>query len=219
MTTTLHTFPYNPGYLLHQCSELELAPIQQEVQAIADSQGRDYRPAHYDLVGVIDREYHLRECRDHVARLVLPLADRYIEHFHYEVKINRLGLEPRGLELGALWVNFQQPGEYNPIHQHDGLFSFVLWLSIPYTLEQERAVGPGSRQDYKPNGDFHFHYTDSLGAVKTHVMQADQSRQGQLCLFPAELHHVVYPYYSSRDLRISISGNLHLSWQSRQLEP
>lgn len=207
---TLYEFPYNPGYLLHQCSEAELAPIRAELALLQSQAGQNHPPANQELVGVIDREYHLKTSRDHVDRLVQPLAEQYIDHFHYERKINRLGLKPRGMVLGALWANFQQPGEYNPLHQHDGLFSFVLWLDIPYSLEQERATGPGQRADYKPNGDFHFHYTDSLGTIKTHIMGVDHTWNGRLCLFPAELHHVVYPYYSTTSQRITLSGNLHL---------
>lgn len=210
MTTRTHTFAPNPGYLLHDCTELELAELWREVDAIASSGGHSHRTAYTELVGVIDREYHLEHCRSSVFDLVKPLAEEYIKAFHYDEKIRRLGLGERELELGALWVNFQQAGEFNPLHHHDGLFSFVIWLDIPYTREAEQATGPGQRPDYKPNGDFHFHFTDSLGQIRTHIMHIDREFNHRLCLFPAELHHVVYPFYSTDRLRISVSGNLHL---------
>lgn len=206
----IYTFQPNPGYLVYQASDSELALLRDEVAAIAQQGGHGYNTAYSELVGVIDREYHLKHCRDSVNDLVQPLAQQYIEAFHYQEKLRRLGLGQRDLELGALWVNYQQPGEYNPLHHHDGAFSFVIWLDIPYTLDQEQRTGPGQRPGYKPNGDFHFHFTDTLGAIRTHFMHIDSTWRNRICLFPAELHHIVYPYYSTQDLRITVSGNLHI---------
>lgn len=215
MTTTCHHFPGNPGYLLHRCTEQELEPIWREVNLIEQSRGQGWPGAQQDLVGVIDREFHLTQCRPQVFDLVKPLAERYIDYFGYGDKINhhvsRTNRSAQSFELGNLWVNFQQPGEYNPVHEHGGVFSFVIWLRIPYRLKDEQSQGQGLRPGYKPNGDFHFHFTDTLGAIRTHFMEIDQDLNGTLCLFPAELHHVVYPYTTTRETRISLSGNLHLA--------
>ena len=32
--------------------------------------------------------------------------------------------------IDKLWVNFQKKHEFNPIHKHNGVFSFVIWLDI-----------------------------------------------------------------------------------------
>jgi hypothetical protein len=211
----IHTFDPNPGYLLYQATAQELAALIQEVQDIAGSGGQGWPTAHSVLVGSIDREYHLTQSRTAIFDLVEPLAREYTEAFNYQSKIDRLGILPPGtptpLGLGGLWVNFQQKGEFNPVHQHDGIFSFVIWLQIPYTREQEQATGPGQGPDYKSNGDFHFHFTDTLGSIRSHHMLIDRTYNMTICLFPSELHHVVYPYYSTDELRITVSGNLHLA--------
>ena len=202
-------FQPNPGYLLAQLDPEQLAPIEQEVQAIAANQGQDYPTAHQGLVGVINRAYHLTASRSHVEQLVAPLALAHRDHW-----FDPDGFIPRDqqLSLSALWVNFQQRLEYNPLHNHQGAYSFVIWLSIPYTRQQETDTGPGLRPD-RPNGDFHFVYTNTLGQIKSHPLNSYGQRQGQLCLFPAELNHIVYPYYSTQDLRVSVSGNL--SWSTQ----
>lgn len=205
MQVTYENFEPNPGYLVAQLTDLELAPITQELEQIVNNQGQGWRPAHTGLVGVLDREFHLAHCRDHVANLVGPLAHQYRQQWPDTGEFDRH--QHRELELSALWANFQQRMEYNPLHNHQGVFSFVLWVRIPYTRAQEESQGPGHRPD-KPNGDFHFVYTNTLGRIKSHVMQAYAERQGQLVLFPAELNHIVYPYYSTTELRISVSGNL-----------
>lgn len=209
-----YSFTPNPGYILYQASDLELASLREEVEQIAENRGQGWQSAQSVLVGSIEHEYHLTASRNDVFNLVLPLAHQYVREFNYQSKIDRLGIRDRGqpleLGLGGLWVNYQQKGEFNPVHQHDGVFSFVIWLQIPYaiSLEQRQAPGQGKQTS---SGDFHFHYTDTLGAIRTHMMQIDQASRNTICLFPAELHHVVYPYYSTQDLRISVSGNLHLA--------
>ena len=41
------------------------------------------------------------------------------------------------LSVKHLWVNFQKKYDFNPIHNHTGTLSFVIWMKIPYTQEDE----------------------------------------------------------------------------------
>jgi hypothetical protein len=45
--------------------------------------------------------------------------------------------------MGDAWVNFQEKYEYNPIHLHDGVFSYVIWYQIPFYKEDEIKYGAG----------------------------------------------------------------------------
>jgi hypothetical protein len=129
-----YSFTPNPGYILYQASDLELASLREEVEQIAENRGQGWQSAQSVLVGSIEHEYHLTASRNDVFNLVLPLAQQYVREFNYQSKIDRLGIRDRGqpleLGLGGLWVNYQQRGEFNPVHQHDGVFSFVIWLQI-----------------------------------------------------------------------------------------
>jgi hypothetical protein len=42
--------------------------------------------------------------------------------------------------LSGLWVNFQKKGEFQPIHNHSGMFSFVIWMDIPYHSKDEAKL-------------------------------------------------------------------------------
>ena len=46
-------------------------------------------------------------------------------------------LEPH---LNGLWVNFQKKCEFQPIHNHTGQFSFVIWMDIPYHWKDEAKL-------------------------------------------------------------------------------
>ena len=35
------------------------------------------------------------------------------------------------LFLQRFWVNYQKQGEFNPYHEHGGIYSFSIWMQIP----------------------------------------------------------------------------------------
>ena len=109
----------------------------------------------------------------------------------------------------SLWVNFQKKHEYNPSHIHFGQISFVLWMKIPYKQKDERetkiAKGIGCPC---MNGAFEITYANLLGNLEQYAYYLDSSMEGLMLMFPSGTRHCVYPFYTSDENRISISGNL-----------
>ena len=62
------------------------------------------------------------------------------------------GLEKREVKIAYddLWVNFMQPGDFNPLHTHGGDYSFVVFVDVPKKLEKEmnEFEGTGARPGY-----------------------------------------------------------------------
>ena len=104
------------------------------------------------------------------------------------------------------WINFQRPGEFIPVHRHSGVFSFVIWVQVPYSLTEDTGSEQFSASK-NVKGNFEFIYNDILGNLRTCRIPADKDWEGKLMIFPAELHHQVYPFYSN-DFRITVSGNI-----------
>ena len=109
--------------------------------------------------------------------------------------------------LDGFWVNYQRQYEFNPIHDHHGLLSFVVWMKIPYDLKKEQDLPFTSNTNEKVASCFSF--IDCTG--NTAVIPVDKSYEGIMCLFPSTLKHMVYPFYTSKEYRISISGNITLA--------
>jgi len=97
------------------------------------------------------------------------------------------------------WVNFQSANEFIPNHNHEGILSYVLWVKIPPSINNEKYAGK-----------LEFTYTDILGRTVPHEFNLDNSYEGKLLLFPAGLRHCVYPFSNSNEYRISVSGNILL---------
>lgn len=200
----LYQFPNNPGYLLTQLTEQQLAPIWQEVNQYPES-GSD--PALHYSGGA--KDFYLTDSHSYIQQLVAPLVNEYIQGFDYGTQLDRMDVG-RPLELSRAWVTFHKQGDFNPLHCHKGQLSFVIWLRIPYTFQQEQSTTTRSQLDQGSkhlNGDFQFQWVDTTGHLRSHSLAADQQREGSICLFASDLHHQVFPYYSTDQTRISVSGN------------
>ena len=116
------------------------------------------------------------------------------------------------MKLTAFWANYQYKNEFNPSHRHTGVYSFVIWLKIPYNWEEQNKL-PHLKDikeiDKKP-GLFEFEYINILGHIKTFSYLLNSDYEGTMLFFPAALRHCVYPFYNTDEPRISISGNIAL---------
>jgi hypothetical protein len=112
--------------------------------------------------------------------------------------------------LSGLWVNFQKKGEFQPIHNHSGMFSFVIWMDIPYHSKDEAKL-PFAKSNCTPprGGKFTFTIPDGTSrSVREEIIEMSPEMNGYCCFFPSDLSHQVYPFYTSDKDRISISGNI-----------
>ncbi len=95
------------------------------------------------------------------------------------------------IKLRNLWVNYQRQNEYNPIHTHSGIVSFVIFVDIPYGEEE--------RNTHRSNGAFQ---------LEAEVLPVDKSWNGVILMFPSTTKHAVYPFKSTILERVTVSGNL-----------
>lgn len=109
------------------------------------------------------------------------------------------------LNLDNMWINYMQKHEFNPVHNHTGLLSWVVWNKIPFNVEDEMKVFPDTINNV--TSTFSFVYD---APVKHMSIPVDKYMQNYICMFPSHLHHCVYPFYTSDDYRVSFSGNIFL---------
>ena len=104
------------------------------------------------LAGHINEEYDIFRSFDKSKSIVESNDTNYIK---YENFIKNCAFDPyfegfwrktniltRPCELSIVstWVNFQKKYEFNPPHTHTGLFSWIIFLNIPYNLEDENII-------------------------------------------------------------------------------
>lgn len=162
------------------------------------------------LAGNIKEEWNLESSIPIFGNYILNLINKNEFHLNYlskeRKKFNNDITPP--LQLTSLWVNFQKKHEFNPVHNHSGLFSFVIFVQIPYDLERERKEGPGSLSNSNFTSCLQFHTTNTLGRHHDEIVPVDKSYEGGIYFFNAEVMHCVYPFFTSDDYRITVSGNI-----------
>jgi hypothetical protein len=194
----------NHGFLLHKFSTAELAPLREEVAAIQSNWHA--KPFNLELVGNLQREFLITDSRESIEHLLTPLVEQLEADTGYarEVYINQ---HPGKFVLDDVWVNYQRAGEFNPVHDHRGVYSWVIWLDLPYTLKEEDAHVPWANPHKNFAGQFVIHYTDIVGNIKNYPLPTDQRMTSHCAIFPSRLRHSVYPFYTTDKYRISVSGN------------
>ena len=166
------------------------------------------------LAGHISESYIL----DDPQNLIVPNLFKILEKVRHNIQLEiqkvyskteyrNDKLEPR---IDRLWVNFQRKSEFQPVHSHSGLFSFVIWMDIPYHWEDEAKLPFAKANNVNPQGgNFSFvHSNDNCRSVSEYTIPMSPEMNGACCFFPSDLCHQVYPFYTSDKERISISGNI-----------
>ena len=185
---------------------------------------KKFAPKNNQLAGQIRRE----ETLGHLIPDVEPVIANEIQNYDtYVTKVipsflrrmildrtqggekNPLKIKLRLLEL---WVNHMKQYEFNPIHSHDGLFSFVMFIKVPFLLEEMHKMAPGSKSPTNAAGSLTFFhpgnpFQDSF--YREEIFYPDKTWEGKILIFPAYLCHQVQPFYGTEEERITISGNVY----------
>ena len=195
----------NIGFIEHTFDEAELVPLKNEIEEFKDKRY---------VWGTIENEFSLPKSLRYMNNLLAPICEKFEENFNHLEQVNVLS-EGLPVALNNMWVNFQRKGEFLPIHNHAGIYSFVIWIKIPYNLSDEQTheksrypstVGPS----HNLAGNFQFVYINSIGRIQCREIPLDKTWENKMVLFPSIMHHVVYPFYTSDEDRISVSGNFKL---------
>ena len=187
------TFP-NIGFVGATATDKELAPIVSEVNKISLN-FKNSKKSTTDFK--LDQEFSLTDPQTHSALLEIltPLIVTFNNSYHYMPGASKF-------KISSAWVNFQKKHEFARPHAHVGDFSFVLWLKVPFSIADETE-----------NGDveaalFSFHYTNTLGKILNWTIPVDYTYEKRVILFPSDMVHSVYPFYSSDEYRIAVAGNI-----------
>ena len=209
--------PFTGGWMEKKLSD-------EQMKYLWDTIDKKKESCAYRLAGHVMDSYDLEDEEQFFYLNVLdPLMQEYMHNFGNpgdNIPVNNL----HPYCLHHWWVNYQRQTEYNPVHDHSGAFSFVVWMKIPYTNEEQNVTGgekaeiakrAGLSRGHASNGAFEFSYSDILGKSNTFYYDMGKPLEGTMLLFPSSLKHQVYPFFNNDEYRISISGNIVLNTNTR----
>ena len=196
--------PPNHSWLEYKLNQQELDYVWRCI----DNKKGDYKR---QLAGNIEASNLLMDRSDWFFRnTIRPLIHEY------ESKVGCLGNEfPLNQKfpyhMNTFWVNYQKKNEFNPLHNHGGIYSFVIWLKIPTSYFQQNKHRRSATSNSPSASVFQFVYTDILGRIRNYPYELCPEDEGKMVFFPAALKHEVYPFYDSDETRISVAGNIQLN--------
>ena len=171
---------------------------------------KDFGPFNKGLAGNIRKEYDIYSLVNvELHNYLLGLAIKPM--FHHYMEEAQILTEDRRFEVGNLWVNYMKKNEFNPVHYHDGLFSWNIIVKIPFDLEEELKKSPGINSYTNVPSCLCYLFTDPIGRIQTIYCGLTKEEEGHILFFPSKLRHCVNPFYTSDDYRITISGNIYLN--------
>tara|TARA_A100001201_G_scaffold53026_1_gene52135 strand:- start:147 stop:854 length:708 start_codon:yes stop_codon:yes gene_type:complete len=202
----------SPGYLRCTLPEDVKEEVQRSIKKI--NEGKiDTIDVRENLAGHLQKEtsFPITEKLNHLLTSLCHEYDeifdnRIIKRCFHKDFINEYSEKGYvfNYKLRELWINYGKKYDFNPPHVHHGMYSFVLWIKIPYTSEEEEKFYPATQRNFK-SGKFEFFFPSSNDSIVSEVVSTNE---WDLVLFPSTLHHAVYPFYSNDEERISISGNI-----------
>ena len=208
--------PWSAPILHSSLSEIQI----KELLEITDSILKDGNKKSYNnqLAGEIENEWgiptsivELDSFKNYIDDLSLKYLTSFASQCHYEKDkipphLARFAQRLQKAVLTSAWFNDQKDDEYNPIHNHTGILSGVLYLKIPEYLP--------SRKNKDTDGTISFVGNSSdTDIIMTNSTLTISPKVGDIFLFPALLKHQVYPFRTvgGRGIRRSLSFNTGLN--------
>ena len=159
----------------------------------------------HNLAGNIEIEKNVSELvPPNFYLYLISVANEYCKQFIVDrfAPFESVNIEKQ-FNFSNLWLNYQKKYEFNPSHNHGGTLSFVIWCRIPYDLKEELALPNAVKSNHKCNSMFDF-----TGDDYDFLIPVDKGMEGDIIMFDSKQRHQVYPFYTSDDYRISMSGNI-----------
>ena len=114
-------------------------------------------------------------------------------------------------EMDTFWVNYQKQYEFNPLHNHDSLCSFVIFMKIPTHWKDQHALPRSANSVVPLASNFSFVWSDpGTNELFKHYFPLSPEDDGRLLFFPGWLQHEVFPFYECEEERVTISGNIRM---------
>tara|TARA_R110000824_G_scaffold25843_1_gene89650 strand:- start:1754 stop:2317 length:564 start_codon:yes stop_codon:yes gene_type:complete len=140
----------------------------------------------------VTKHYYVKDNLDKIQNFMSTVSAYYNEQYPRYLKSIRVLDKNLPMGFQRPWINYQKQGEHVPMHEHDGVLSYNIWMKLP-----TKSV-------------FEFNYNSTIGRNLSHIIYLDKKDEGTVVLFPSLLQHIVYPFHKTTKTRISIAGNIVL---------
>ena len=203
---------FNPPNIPVLSAKLDDKTVKHLWECIEEAKKTDIS-ANNRLAGNITSSLEMKDKDNIFEEHIRDTATKYLTEFLMNSAVSRGAFkEEEDFEcdvcISSLWVNFQKKHEFNPLHEHSGVASFVIWMKIPTYAKEQHNLPISKRSNNALASSFAFYYQNMIGEMCEYRIALNPESNGSMIIFPSTLQHCVYPFFECDDERISISGNL-----------
>lgn len=193
-------FPFGPPLYISQIDPKYVTEMLECTEKAATDPKYDNRAL---LAGQIDDQYSIIElaseaCGGHILQ--------HVEQYKADCGVDQGSMHDFTPTIDGLWVNIQRYRELNPMHTHDGLYSFVIFLKNELNREETLNNKFDSVRGTTTAGHLTLRYGEQQ-YMNWNVYQ-HWPEEGQIIIFPSWLQHMVMPHYEKDKIRVSVAGNI-----------
>ena len=200
-------FPFGPPIYIDKIDENIIKELDVRIE---ETGGKPEFDASGQLAGRIKKQTHLDKVISDTTKNVIL---NHCKNF-FEQTSGGQELPMSAMTLDSIWSNIQEAREYNPIHQHTGNFSFVIYtrndledLSVEEIQDNEYDNKVVDYDNQKPlAGMIELFYGEGNWMNWTSFQHIP--KRGDILIFPSWLRHTVYAHYETGKIRISVAGNV-----------
>ena len=155
----------------------------------------------HELIGHMKHQYYvphseLKEC---------GLYDYFMQCFYWYLITASKEIEEKKedliIELEAFWINYQEEGEYNPMHNHG-----QATLSGAIHLREPEYARPKDRKHENDGKLTLVNHSPIMHSLDNYAMTVSPTPRG-MYIWPAPLLHEVFPF-QGRGQRVSMAYNV-----------
>ena len=141
----------------------------------------------------VANHFYVKQNKDNISNFISEMVNKYTQEYPNYPKSIKILNDNTSAVFQDPWINIQKYNEYIPVHDHDGIFSYNIWMKLP-----TKSI-------------FEFNYSTVLGTQTIQRFILEKESEGTVILFPSLLRHTVYPFKKTKEVRISIAGNILLN--------
>ena len=202
--------PFGPNVALLQAPSEVLGKMLEITDEILEDENRVDWGNH--LVGNVKEEPWVPNKILEEAGLMAYLNGMLYNYVWNSLTRDGIDVDKLDVKVDHMWIVSQYENEYNPIHFHTYCdLSSVMWLKIP---EMDQRTKNGKLPAYKTqrDGNIEFVYKTACPGALERGSLSIMPEAGQMCLFPSNLLHCVYPFQGDGERR-SVAFNSH--WNAK----
>ena len=156
--------------------------------------------------GVIENQYTYM-LPSKILNFITAVTNDYVNRFEFASDFGNSQIEFKVSQVSK--INVQKKYEFRSSdYNGDHSIEWILFMQIPYNSNDEHRMSKVIETGTDFTSKLEFVYNTYNFGTKSHCIELDKNIEGTLLMYPAYLKNTMYPFYTSDDYRVFLTGKI-----------